>query len=231
MKLLTSAIIRKSSFFLLGGMTVAAGWGAMAIGDIFEKMSQPQPGNNPVAIHAAAPTLKESNSSVPFVSTSRMRTSRRGMAAPAMAGDNPTQLPSATMGSTSLFHHSGSIAMPSGSNRSITADNGGNGNMTVHSTAEEAKRTSGISRGGNLLALASATMITSPGASRANDISGVSTSSTTPGRPRRVTDNPGIPFPDPEVPVGPIPFVFISLLAIAYAAYAAFCHRRKRPQA
>lgn len=228
MKLLTSAILRKSSFFLMGGLTVAAGWGVFAVGDVFDKMKEPQLGNNPVEIFATSPVQrKEGAKTLPFSTTSHVRRSSARMASqPSTAGDPTTAMPSASMGSVNPFHHSGAIAMPSGSNRSITADNGGSGNMTVHSTAEEAKRTSGISRGGNLLALASATMITSPGASRANDISGVSTSSTTPSRPRRVTDNPGIPFPDPEVPIGPIPFAFMALLAGGYM----FLRQRRREE-
>ena len=227
MKLLTSAIIRKSSFFLLGGMTAAAGLGVYSVGNILEKMAEQKPqGNNPVAIHATMPASRDGGiSTLPFASTSHLRrTAGRHAITPTLAGDAPSGLPTATMNSTSLFSHSGAVVVTGAGGHSMS--NNGGGSMQVHSTVEDAKRAGSISRGGNLLALSSATMITSPGATNAASIATMAVNSSISSGPRKgpPADDPE-PFPDEDTPVGATPFVLMALLA---AAYATFCYRKNR---
>lgn len=223
MKLMTSAILRKSSFFLMGGLTVAAGWGVFAVEDVFERAKQPKLGNNPVEIFATSPVQrKEGAKTLPFSTTSHVRRSSARMASqPSTAGDLTTAMPSASMGSVNPFQHSGTIAMSGTSHRSVAQSSSSRGE--VHSTVEDAKRAGGLSMGGSMMAMSSALALAAPGASYANDVSGVSSISA-PGRPRRVTEDPNIPFPDPETPVGPIPFAFMALLAGGYM----FLRQRRR---
>lgn len=232
---MTSAIVRKSSFFLFGGMTAAAGWAVYAAGNIFENLNNnPLPqGNNPVAVHAAAPAQNTgSMAAMPFAATSGLRRSAaRSAAAPSMAGDRPAALPSATMNSTSLFAHGG-VAAVGGTSSRITARNGGySGSAQVHSTVEDAKRVGTSSFGGNMLALASATMITVPGATNAGSVASMQlNTAVTPG-PRKTGGLPGYnedPVTDPPTPVGATPFVLMAFLVAAYAVRIAI--RRTKSQ-
>lgn len=225
MKLMTSAILRKSSFFLMGGLTVAAGWGVFAVGDVFERAKQPKLGNNPVEIFATSPVQrKEGAKTLPFNTTSHVRRSSARMASqPSTAGDLTTAMPSASMGSVNPFQHSGAIAMSGASRHSTARSSSSRGE--VHSTAEDAKRAASISRGGNMLALSSSTMITAPGASNAASIATMAVNASISRGPRKAPpgDDPE-PFPDPETPVGPIPFAFMALLAGGYM----FLRQRRR---
>ena len=230
MKLLTSAIIRKSSFFLLGGMTAAAGLGVYSVSNILEKMAEQKPqGNNPVALHSTMPTSRDGGiSPLPFASTSHLRrTAGRHAITPTLAGDAPSGLPTATMSSTSLFSHSGAVAVTGAGGHSM--GNNGGGSMPVHSTVEDAKRAGSISRGGNMLALASATMITSPGATNAASIATMAVNASITSGPRRENGFPDPnedPVPDEEeLPVGATPWFVMILLAVGYAV---FCYRKKR---
>ena len=227
MKLMTSAILRKSSFFLMGGLTVAAGWGVFAVGDVFERAKQPKLGNNPVEIFATSPVQrKEGAKTLPFNTTSHVRRSSARMASqPSTAGDLTTAMPSASMGSVNPFQHSGAIAMSGASRHSAARSSSSRGE--VHSTAEDAKRAASISRGGNMLALSSSTMITAPGASNAASIATMAVNASISSGPRRSPD-PKDPYLDEEeeddVPVGPIPFAFMALLAGGYM----FLRQRRR---
>lgn len=230
MKLITSAILRKSSFFLMGGLTVAAGWGVFAVGDVFDKMKEPQLGNNPVAISATSPVQrKEGAKTLPFSTTSHVRRSSARMASqPSTAGDLTTAMPSASMGSVNPFQHSGAIAMSGASRHSAARSSSSRGE--VHSTAEDAKRAASISRGGNMLALSSSTMITAPGASNAASIATMAVNASISSGPRRSPTDPKDPYLDEEeeddVPVGPIPFAFMALLAGGYM----FLRQRRREE-
>ena len=232
MKLMTSAVVRKSSFFLLGGMTAAAGWAVFAAGNIFENLNNnPLPqGNNPVAVHAATPAQNTGGmAATPYASTSGLRrTANRSAAAPSMAGDRPAALPTAAMNSTSLFAHGG-VAAVGGTSSRTTARNGGySGSAQVHSTVEDAKRVGTSSFGGNMLALASATMITVPGAANAGSVASMSVNTTVPPGPRREPPLPDVPYPTPPTPVGPVPFVLMALLAAVYGVHIAI--RRTKSQ-
>ena len=228
---MTSAIIRKSSFFLLGGMATAAGWGVYTAGNIFDKMkeSQIQEGNNPVAISATAPA-RDGITTLPFTTTSHLRrtANRIGAASPALVGDNPMSLPTTTMNSTSLFAHGGTIAPQGTSSRSVTRSSGVGNASQIRSTAEDAKRTQPISRGGSMLALSSSTMITSPGAANAAAIAtmAVNSASMSSG-PRKEPDLPDVPFPTP-VPVGDVAWALMALLAAAYAVFTTRAVRKAR---
>ncbi len=225
MKLMTSAILRKSSFFLMGGLTVAAGWGVFAVEDVFERAKQPKLGNNPVEIFATSPVQrKEGAKTLPFSTTSHVRRSSARMASqPSTAGDLTTSMPSASMGSVNPFQHSGAIAMSGTGRHSAARSSSSRGE--VHSTAEDAKRAASISRGGNMLALSSSTMITAPGASNAASIATMAVNASISSGPRKAPpgDDPE-PFPDEETPVGPIPFAFMALLAGGYM----FLRQRRR---
>ena len=225
---MTNAIIRKSSFFLLGGMTAAAGWAVYAAGNIFENLNSSQPqGNNPVAIHATSPAQNTGGvATMPFATTSHLRrTANRSAAAPSVAGDRPAALPTATMNSTSLFAHGGVAAVGGTSSRTTTRNGGYSGSAQVHSTVEDAKRGGALSRGGNMLALASATMITAPGAANASSVASMPANTSVPSGPRRTPPDPMDPFLNP---IGSVPFVFFTLLAGIYAAVA--YRRRKSKQ-
>lgn len=230
MKLITSAILRKSSFFLMGGLTVAAGWGVFAVGDVFDKMKEPKLGNNPVEIFATSPVQrKEGAKTLPFNTTSHVRRSSARMASqPSTAGDPTTAMPSASMGSVNPFQHSGAIAMSGASRHSAARSSSSRGE--VHSTAEDAKRAASISRGGNMLALSSSTMITAPGASNAASIATMAVNASISSGPRRSPTDPKDPYLDEEeeddVPVGPIPFAFMALLAGGYM----FLRQRRREE-
>lgn len=228
MKLITSAILRKSSFFLMGGLTVVAGWGVFSVGYVFYKMKEPQLGKNPVEIFATSPVQrKEGAKTLPFSTTSHVRRSSARMASqPSTAGDLTTAMPSASMGSVNPFQHSGAIAM-SGTGRHSAARSSSSSRGEVHSTVEDAKRAASISRGGNMLALSSSTMITAPGASNAASIATMAVNASISSGPRKAppSDDPE-PFPDPETPVGPIPFAFMALLAGGYM----FLRQRRREE-
>ena len=225
MKLMTNAIIRKSSFFLLGGMTAAAGWAVYAAGNIFENLNSSQPqGNNPVAIHATSPAQNTGGvATMPFATTSHLRrTANRSTSAPSVAGDRPAALPTATMNSTSLFAHGG-VAAVGGTSSRTTARNGGySGSAQVHSTVEDAKRAGTSAFGGNMLALASATMITAPGATNAGSVASMQVNTAVTPGPRKIGGLPGYnedPVTDPPTPVGPTPFIFMALLAAVYGVF------------
>ena len=209
----------------MGGLTVAAGWGVFAVGDVFERAKQPKLGNNPVEIFATSPEQrKEGAKTLPFNTTSHVRRSSARMASqPSTAGDPTTAMPSASMGSVNPFQHSGAIAMSGASRHSAARSSSNRGE--VHSTAEDAKRAASISRGGNMLALSSSTMITAPGASNAASIATMAVNASISSGPRKAppSDDPE-PFPDPETPVGPIPFAFMALLAGGYM----FLRQRRR---
>ena len=209
----------------MGGLTVAAGWGVFAVEDVFERAKQPKLGNNPVEIFATSPVQrKEGAKTLPFNTTSHVRRSSARMASqPSTAGDLTTAMPSASMGSVNPFQHSGAIAMSGASRHSAARSSSNRGE--VHSTAEDAKRAASISRGGNMLALSSSTMITAPGASNAASIATMAVNASISSGPRKAppSDDPE-PFPDPETPVGPIPFAFMALLAGGYM----FLRQRRR---
>ena len=204
---------------------MAAGWGVFAVEDVFERAKQPKLGNNPVEIFATSPVQrKEGAKTLPFNTTSHVRRSSARMASqPSTAGDLTTAMPSASMGSVNPFQHSGAIAMSGASRHSAARSSSSRGE--VHSTAEDAKRAASISRGGNMLALSSSTMITAPGASNAASIATMAVNASISSGPRKAppSDDPE-PFPDPETPVGPIPFAFMALLAGGYM----FLRQRRR---
>lgn len=204
---------------------MAAGWGVFAVGDVFEKMKEPKLGNNPVEIFATSPVQrKEGAKTLPFSTTSHVRRSSARMASqPSTAGDPTTAMPRASMGSVNPFQHSGAIAMSGASRHSAARSSSNRGE--VHGTAEDAKRAASISRGGNMLALSSSTMITAPGASNAASIATMAVNASISRGPRKAPpgDDPE-PFPDPETPVGPIPFAFMALLAGGYM----FLRQRRR---
>ena len=215
----------------MGGLTVAAGWGVFVVGDVFERAKQPKLGNNPVEIFATSPVQrKEGAKTLPFSTTSHVRRSSARMASqPSTAGNVTATLPSASMGSVNPFQHSGAIAM-SGASRHSATRSSSSSRGEMHSTAEDAKRASRLSMGGNMLAMSSSTMITAPGASTVASVATMSVNAAHISRPRKANEGD---LPDPnedpvpdeeEVPVGPIPFAFMALLAGGYM----FLRQRRR---
>lgn len=227
MKIMTGAIISKASYVLVGGLVAAVGWGVVNLGNIIEQMEKQKPGKNPTAVHAKAPQLKpKKEKKLTFKSTSRFRNTSKAAVA-SNRQDNTTATPTLPMGGTStIFHHSGAIATPSAGCRSVSRNSSGsNTSMNVHSTAEDAKRASSLSMGGSMLALASATIITAPGAVNAATIATTSVNASI-IKPRKANGLPDYnedPVPDEvEEPLGDVLFPLM-FLALVYAIY-----RRKK---
>lgn len=121
--------------------------------------------------------------------------------------------PQATMGSTSMRIHETSSATVQvvGSGTGNT----GQGVMATTSGANKGISYSGISTGGNMLAISSSMALAAPGATHANEIA--STTTTGPSaapEARRVNGNPHGPFPDP---LGDVAWGLMILLAAVYA--------------
>lgn len=231
MKIMTGAIISKASYVLVGGLVAAVGWGVVNLGNIIEQMEKQKPGKNPVAVHAKAPQLKpKKEKKLTFKSTSRFRNTSKAAVA-SNRQDNTIAAPTLPMGITStVFHHSATIATPSAGSRSISRNSGGgSASMGIRSTAEDAKHASSLSMGGSMLALSSATMITRPGASHAGTVASMGVTSARIPKPLRKTTDGELPDPneDPvpdevEVPLGDVLFPLM-FLALVYAIY-----RRKK---
>ena len=124
-----------------------------------------------------------------------------------------TARPQATMGSTSMRIHETSSAtvhvVGSGTG------NAGQGVIATTSGINKGISYSGISAGGNMLAISSSLALADPGATHANEIASTTTSGPSAApEARRVNGNPHGPFPDP---LGDVAWGLIILLAAAYA--------------
>ena len=123
-----------------------------------------------------------------------------------------TAMPQATMSSTSMRIHETSSATV----HQIGGGGMGSGQGVIATTsgANRGMSYSGISAGGNMLAISSSLALAAPGASRANDIASTTLSepNSAPGM-RKVNSNPHGPFPDP---VGDVAWPVILLLTIAW---------------
>ena len=218
---MTNAISRLSSYLMIGGMTVAAGWGVLTVSKVLDDLNNPLKGNNPVAVQASSPVQREGGvAAMPTLNAPRLRgsNSSAAAAAPAMAGDQPsTALPSATMSSTGLFNHGGAVATRSTGARQTASSSTADNTMRVRSNAESARKR-GLSFGGNMLAMSSATFITAPGATRTRDVGATDGGTSAPSGPRRVgrDDNIG-EVGETDLPIGNA-FWPLALLALAYAA-------------
>lgn len=124
-----------------------------------------------------------------------------------------TARPQATMGSTSYRLHqtSSATAHVVGSG----TGNAGQGAIATTSGTNKGISYSGISYGGNMLAISSSMALAAPGATHANEIASTTTSGPSAApEARRVNSNPHGPFPDP---LGDVAWGLMILLAAAYA--------------
>lgn len=127
-----------------------------------------------------------------------------------------TTHPQATMGSTSYRLHqtSSATAHVVGSG----TGNAGQGAIATTSGTNKGISYSGISYGGNMLAISSSMALAAPGATHANEIASTTTSGPSAApEARRVNGNPHGPFPDP---LGDIEWGWMILLALGYAGLA-----------
>ncbi len=124
-----------------------------------------------------------------------------------------TARPQATMGSTSYRLHQTSSAIAH-----VVGSGTGNARQGVIATTSVANRGisySGISYGGNMLAISSSMALAAPGATHANEIASTTTSGPSAApEARRVNGNPHGPFPDP---LGDVAWGLMILLAAVYA--------------
>lgn len=124
-----------------------------------------------------------------------------------------TAHPQATMGSTSFRLHqtSSATAHVVGSG----TGSAGQGVIATTSSSNKGISYSGISAGGNMLAISSSLALAAPGASNANEIATttISERKAAPG-PRKVNSDPFDPFLDP---LGDVAWGLMILLAAAYA--------------
>ena len=129
-------------------------------------------------------------------------------------------------GSEGIFAHRGTAAV-SHQQPAVNHQNGSY-TMTMHSTAEDAKRGANLSYGGNMLALSSSMALSAPGASHANDLSGLAASpAAVPAKdaPRRTPPAPLDPF------LNPIGEVVCPLMALLTAyAITIVCRAKARRQ-
>ncbi len=123
-----------------------------------------------------------------------------------------TTHPQATMGSTSYRLHqtSSATAHVVGSG----TGSAGQGAIATTSGTNKGISYSGISYGGNMLAISSSMALAAPGASRANELANVVTEAPKSIGPRKVDKDPFDPFLDP---VGDVAWGLMILLAVAYA--------------
>lgn len=128
--------------------------------------------------------------------------------------------PQATMGSTSMRIHETSSATV----HQIGGGGMGSGQgvMATTSGANKGISYSGISTGGNMLAISSSLALAAPGASRANELANVVTETPKSIGPRKVDKDPFDPFLDP---VGDVAWPVMLLLTIAWCVRV---HRRKQ---
>ena len=125
-----------------------------------------------------------------------------------------TARPQATMGSTSMRIHETSSATVQ--HVGSGTGNAGQGVIATTSGTNKGISYSGISYGGNMLAISSSMALAAPGASNANELATIASA------PRRAKlDNvppptPWNPFIDP-VPLGDVAWGLMILLAVAYA--------------
>ena len=211
--------------FLLVGTILMVGWGVLAIGRATMRHAKRAHGRHSVHVHAASPIQRTGISTALFEPTKpiRKRTVHNASATQTIGG-RPMELPTISMNSTTLFIRPVSTATPHNSIGHKPSSGGGFvANTGILSTAEESKRKNS-SFGGNMLALASATMLTAPGARGVADMAGTANYSG-PSGPNKVgrDDNGGEPGYD--TPVGDAWWLMIALGAL-YGAVVVM--RRKR---
>jgi len=117
------------------------------------------------------------------------------------------------MSSTSLFRHSEATVHIIG------------GGITQNNNTTEKPIRNQRNYGGNLLALANATVITTPGASLAAEVASTAEASR-PSGPRKVGRDDNIGEVGEVTPIGDAPWILVIVLGVSYSAYAIIRKRK-----
>ena len=207
---------RRMAYLILGGVMLLAAWGALVIGSMDEYNGMQEKGRNPVALHATSPEQQEHASTQSFTipGTSRLHTTtKHSTTALTTEGERPDGIPEATMSSTSLFRHSEATVHIIG------------GGITQNNNTTEKPIRNQRNYGGNLLALANATVITTPGASLAAEVASTAEASR-PSGPRKVGRDDNIGEVGEVTPIGDAPWILVIVLGVSYSAYAIIRKRK-----
>ena len=213
----TQQAFRKYRFlFVIGGIAVSSVWGIHIVKGLLENhQKKAEAAASTVTVHPASPVAKMP--AAKFSSTKR--STRAPQASYGTSNQTQTQLPQATMTSTSMRLHETNNATPQYVSMGTQTESFGLGKS--HRAKVKETSSAMLAYGGMIYVSTPHNAVTEVGATNAaGSVMG-------PGpKPRRGGEPPlpDVPFPTP-VPVGDVAWLLMALLA---AAYAGFCYGRKK---